>query len=481
MLKTIINNFHIEKLFWIIKSKLKYMILVGLFFGVLAGGATFALRQDTYAAQISFYVYSNPDYINDSGINLSSSEVGNASALLSSYLQILKSNSFLESVIEKSGIDPVYYTPGILRSEISASAVSGTAVFKVTVYDVNPYNAMLIANTIGELAPEKIVSVVKSGGIEVLDQAKLPTVPYDSTSVTLMTLIGAVAGAALAAFFFIIRGLRDTRYRRLNEITDVYNIPILGIVPQMEEKDENGNVKVILSDDSPFVLREAYNDIRTNMLFMGNGEKCPVFAVTGADYDEGKTTNSINLATSFAMMGKKTLLIDGDLRNGDIAQILGIESKNGLSEYLGGLQKKLNIHANTRENLDVITTGVIPPNPTDLLISEKWKDMIADLKNNYDVIVIDTPSIGIVADGVEVVNVATAFIVVIREFVTRFEREELIIRKLDAVGANVCGFIYNGMDVRSVDYNHKDYVNGGNYGKRSSASVQHKKVSKKKS
>lgn len=481
MLKTIINNFHIEKLFWIIKSKLKYMILVGLFFGVLAGGATFALRQDTYAAQISFYVYSNPDYINDSGINLSSSEVGNASALLSSYLQILKSNSFLESVIEKSGIDPVYYTPGILRSEISASAVSGTAVFKVTVYDVNPYNAMLIANTIGELAPEKIVSVVKSGGIEVLDQAKLPTVPYDSTSVTLMTLIGAVAGAALAAFFFIIRGLRDTRYRRLNEITDVYTIPILGIVPQMEEKDEKGNVKVILSDDSPFVLREAYNDIRTNMLFMGNGEKCPVFAVTGADYDEGKTTNSINLATSFAMMGKKALLIDGDLRNGDIAQILGIESKNGLSEYLGGLQKKLNIHANTRENLDVITTGVIPPNPTDLLISEKWKEMIADLKNNYDVIVIDTPSIGIVADGVEVVNVATAFIVVIREFVTRFEREELIIRKLDAVGANVCGFIYNGMDVRSVDYNHKDYVNGGNYGKRSNARVQHKKVSKKKS
>lgn len=481
MLKTIINNFHIEKLFWIIKSKLKYMILVGLFFGVLAGGATFALRQDTYAAQISFYVYSNPDYINDSGINLSSSEVGNASALLSSYLQILKSNSFLESVIEKSGIDPVYYTPGILRSEISASAVSGTAVFKVTVYDVNPYNAMLIANTIGELAPEKIVSVVKSGGIEVLDQAKLPTVPYDSTSVTLMTLIGAVAGAALAAFFFIIRGLRDTRYRRLNEITDVYTIPILGIVPQMEEKDEKGNVKVILSDDSPFVLREAYNDIRTNMLFMGNGEKCPVFAVTGADYDEGKTTNSINLATSFAMMGKKTLLIDGDLRNGDIAQILGIESKNGLSEYLGGLQKSLNIRKNIRENMDIITTGLIPPNPTDLLISEKWKDMIADLKNNYDVIMIDTPSIGIVADGVEVVNVATAFIVVIREFVTRFEREELIIRKLDAVGANVCGFIYNGMDVRSVDYNHKDYVNGGNYGKRSNARVQHKKVSKKKS
>lgn len=481
MLKTIINNFHIEKLFWIIKSKLKFMILIGLIFGVITGGASFYIRQDTYAAQITFYVYSNPDYIGDSGINLSSSEVGNAAALLPSYLQILKSTSFLESVIDASGIDPLLYTPGVLKKEISASAVSGTAVFKVAVYDRNPYNAMLIANTIGELAPEKIVSVVKSGGIEVLDQAKLPTVPYQSTSVPLMTLVGIVAGCALAVFFFIIKGLRDTRYRRLYEITDTYNIPILGIVPEMEEKDDEGNAKVILKDDSPFVLREAYNDIRTNLLFMGKGEKCPVFAVTGADYDEGKTTNSINLATCFAMMGKKTLLIDADLRNGDIGQIFGQDPKNGLSEYLGGLQKNLNIRKNIRENMDVVTTGVIPPNPTDLLISDTWKNKIAELKNDYDVIILDTPSIGVVADGVEVVNVATAFVVVIREFVTRFEREELIIRRLDAVGANVCGFIYNGMDVRSVDYNHKDYVNGGNYGKRNSSGVQHKKVSKKKS
>ena len=212
------------------------------------------------------------------------------------------------------------------------------------------------------------------------------------------------------------------------------------------------------------------------MNFLSNGlrttpKKCPVFAVTGADYDEGKTTNSINVAVVFAMMGKKTLLIDGDLRNGDIAEKFSLDPKSGLSEYLAGIQKELTIRKNVRKNLDIITTGVIPPNPTDLLISDKWKDTISRLKQEYDMIIIDTPSIGVVADGVEVVNVATAFIVVIREFVTRFEREELIIRRLDGVGANVCGFIYNGMNVRSVDYNHKDYVNGGEYGKRSNAGV----------
>ena len=471
MIKTIINNFHIEKLFWIFKTKLKYMIVVGLLFGTLAGGFAYMTRSDVYAATISMYVYSNPDYINDNGINLSTSDITQASSLLSSYMQILKSDGFLKAVIEEANLNPVYYTPARLRSSISSSAVSGTAVFKVTVRDHDPYAAMTIANTIGQLAPEKIISIVKSGGIEILDEAVLPTAPYESTSVVLMIAIGCVAGGGLSALFFIYKGLMNTTYRRIYEVEDMFNIPILGMVPQITDKKEDGKVDVILNENSPFILREAYNDIRANLLFLGEGEKCPVFAVTGADYDEGKTTNSINVATVFAMMDKKTLLIDADLRNGDIAEILNIDPNNGLSEYLAGIQKNLNIRKNVRENLDFITTGKIPPNPTDLLISDKWKEMVAELKNDYDVIIIDTPSIGVVADGVEVNNVATAFVVVIRESVTRFEREELIIRRLEAVDSKICGFIYNGISVKSEDYNHKEYINGGDYGKRSNTRV----------
>lgn len=479
MLKTILQNFHLEKIFWIIKSKLKYMILVGLIFGALAGGFTFLTRTDIYAAQISLYVYSRPDYVNDNGINLSSSELTAASSLLNSYMQILKSRSFLTSIIEEAELDTRYYTPNYLAKNIQASAVNGTAVFKVTVYDINPYNAMIIANTIGKLAPEKIISIVKSGGIEVLDEAILPTSPYQSTSVTLMALVGVFAGGVLSCLFFLIRGLMDTRYRRLYEIEDMFNIPVLGMVPLINKQTEDGKPDVLLSAESEFVLKEAYNDIRTNLLFLGHSD-CPVFAVTGADYSEGKTTNSINVAISFSMMGKKTLLVDADLRNGNIAEEFKIKEKKGLSDYLAKLSD-LKINKNVVENLDVITTGTIPPNPTELLVSERWKEMIADLRNKYDVIIIDTPSIGVVADGVEINNVADAFIVVIREMVTRFEREELSIRRLEAVDANICGFIYNGISVKSEDFNHKEYVNGGEYGKRSSTRVQHRKIFKKKS
>lgn len=477
MLKTILQNFHLEKLFWIIKVKLKYIILIGLLSGAIAGGMTYLNRQDVYAAQISLYVYSKPDYLTDNGINLSSADLNEASYLLNSYMQILTSRSFLQSIIEEAELDPRRYTPNSLASRIQSSGVSGTAVFKVTVYDANPYNAMIIANTIGKLAPDKIISVVKSGGIEVLDEAILPTAPYKSTNVTMSVAFGIFVGVVFSTFAFLIIGLMDTRYRRLYEVEDMFNIPILGMVPLIEKKSLDGRNDVILSQESEFVLKEAYNDIRTNLLFMG-GSDCPVFAITGADYDEGKTTNSINVATSFSMMGKKTLLIDADLRNGNIAEELGLPEKEGLSDYLAKLSDLI-IYRDVEANLDVIATGTIPPNPTELLVSDRWKKMIKDMKEKYNVIIIDTPSIGVVSDGVEINNVADAFIVVIREFATRFEREELIIRRLEAVGANICGFIYNGISVKSEDYNHKEYVNGGEYGKRNSSSVQHRKIFKK--
>lgn len=477
MFKTILQNFHFEKLFWIFKKKLKYIILIGLITGALGGGYGYLTKSEIYAAQISLYVYSKPDYINDNGINLSSADLSEASYLLNSYIQILTSRSFLQSIIDEAGLDSRRYSPNYLARNIQSSTVNGTAVFRVTVFDTNPYNAMLIANTIGKLAPDKIISVVKSGGIEVLDEAILPTAPYQSTSVTMMALIGIAGGVAFSTLLFLLLGLMDTRYRRVYEVEDMFNIPILGMVPLIDKKKENGSLDVILSPESEFVLKEAYNDIRTNLLFLGR-KQCPVFAVTGADYSEGKTTNSINVAISFAMMGKKVLLIDADLRNGNIAAELKLEDRPGLSDYLANLSDMV-IKDNCIENLDVLTAGTMPPNPTELLVSDRWKHMISDLKQQYDVIVIDTPSIGVVADGIEVNNVADAFIVVIREFATRFEREELIIRRLEAVDANICGFIYNGISVTSEDFNHKEYVNGGDYGKRNSTGIQHGKVFKK--
>ena len=131
------------------------------------------------------------------------------------------------------------------------------------------------------------------------------------------------------------------------------------------------DIKKILGTESPFVVKEAYSAIRTNLLFMQKGEKCPVFIVTSPTANNGKTINSINLAVSFAQMGKKTLLIDADMRNPTIHRMFSIPVKNGLSEILAGFTDNITVSKTEIENLSVLTGGKIPPNPAELISSSR--------------------------------------------------------------------------------------------------------------
>lgn len=457
MFKIILNNFHLEKIFWIIKNKIKYMILVGLVFSFLGAAFALATQETTYMARISFYVYTDPDYINESGVNLSASEVASAKTLLDSYMQILRSTTFLKEVIEELDLKDSGYSATYLQRHISSAAEENTAVFYVFVHDYDAKRAQDIANAIGKLAPDKIIGIVKSGGIEVLDPAELPTTANKSTNVVLYAILGGVGGAGIVAMVALVLGLLDTTIRRKYEISDLFTIPIIGTVPEIGNVDANCNVKKTLGMESPFIYKEAYNDIRTCLIYKGKDEECPVYGFTSADSGEGKTLNSINVAKSFSALGKRVVLIDADMRNGGVAAELGISSNaNGLSEYLTGVIKKFEV-VRVENNFFTIVSGAVPPNPSELLSGEGFRRLISELKNLCDVILIDLPPAGVVSDAMVISDVLTGYILVVREMVTKFDREEMVVAKLETVGANICGFIYNGISVNSPDYNHKSY------------------------
>lgn len=455
MFKIILANFHLEKILWIVKTKIKYMIMAALVCAAVLGGFAFLTQKSTYRAKISFYVYSNPDYVSDTGVNISSSDISSAKQLLNSYMQIINSDNFLQQVIDTANLSNSY-SIAALRSEIHAEAVEGTAVFYVTVYDSDAVNAMNIANAIGKLAPDKVISIVKAGGIEVLDSAALPTVPYQSTSVIKYAALGGGAGFIIAAFVCILRGLCNTVVRRKYEIEDLFTIPILGEVPQIEPKEGETKVNVYLNDKSEFTYKEAYNNIRTNLLFTSKGQKCPVYAFTSADTFEGKSMNIINTGIAYAQVDKKVLVIDADMRKSAMAERLGYLKKEGLSEYLAGITDQLVI-THMGNGIDVVFSGSMPPNPSELLMSEKWKEILDEYKKKYDVILVDLPPLGIVSDALALVDQATGYIIVVRENVTHFERTELVVRKLEPLNANICGIIYNGISMSSPDYRYKSY------------------------
>ncbi len=200
----------------------------------------------------------------------------------------------------------------------------------------------------------------------------------------------------------------------------------------------------LIDDKTNFNVREAYKIGRTNIRFALPEEESSVIIVTSSWPMEGKTTNCINLAIAFSQTGEKTLLIDCDLRKPRIAKVFGIASKMGLSNALRSFCSVSEaIHTTQYENLSVMPSGHIPPNPAELLSSKEMQDMLAELKKEYRYILIDTPPVNLLADALLLASHASGTVMVARQGVTDHKSLQEALEKLKFSGSKVLGFLLN--------------------------------------
>ena len=457
MFNTIIENFHIEKILSTLKNNIVYMIITGVVIALISSVAGSYFSYTYYRVDVSFYVYSNPDNVTNTGVNLSTSDISQANKLISSYVQVLRSSAFLSQVVDALPLEG--YTVKELQENISAKAVSDTAIFIVYVYDENPNNALTIANTITELAPTAVHDIVKAGGFTVLDAAKLPTSPIDSLHVYQIMLVGFVGGFVLAFVFFLLKGMLDTTIKRIYEVEDIFTIPVLGQVPDVSSKkkgEENKITDIILKDDSRFIVKEAYNDIRSNLLFGNEDEGCQIYVVTSADALEGKTVNAYNMARSFAGIGKKVLLIDADMRSSILRTIAPNEHADGLADYLNGQLTAAPV-ISIDSNMDIVYSSENIKDRAELLSTQKWYDFIAQMQEKYDEIIIDMPCLGVYSDALNMVKTSAKYVIIIREGKTKFVRTKMIVRRIEELKGEIVGIIYNGISIKSKDYVFRNY------------------------
>ncbi|WP_448920906.1 CpsD/CapB family tyrosine-protein kinase [Eubacterium sp.] len=208
----------------------------------------------------------------------------------------------------------------------------------------------------------------------------------------------------------------------------------------------------LLTASSTFAVKEAYNSIRTNLLFTQQGEKCPIFVVTSPTANNGKTINSANLAINFAQMGKKTLVIDADMRNPSLHKLFSLSSRNGLSEILAGLTDNITVTKTDIENLSVLTSGKIPPNPTELLSSPRMDKLLDFVKEHYDCVFVDTPPVNIVTDATVFSQKATGYILIVKTDTTNIPELKTTVSTLQGINANILGFILNDANSEKKKY-----------------------------
>ena len=218
-------------------------------------------------------------------------------------------------------------------------------------------------------------------------------------------------------------------------------------------------MKAIISYNDPkSVISEQYRAIRTNIEYSNVDQNTKTILVTSSDKNEGKTTTVSNLAVSFANLNKKVLLIDCDLRNASIHKMFKINNIYGLTDILAkdrAVDKC--IQETELENLYVLTAGATPPNPAEILSSEKMKNLIEDLKNIYDYIFIDTPPIGLVTDAGVLSSFIDGVVLVVKSESVEKKYLEETKKKLDAVDARILGAILNSYKSEQKDYNYYSY------------------------
>lgn len=211
----------------------------------------------------------------------------------------------------------------------------------------------------------------------------------------------------------------------------------------------------LIGSNLSFAAAEAYKMLRTNLMFsLPDENKCRVIGVTSALKGEGKSITSVNLAYSIAQTGKKTLLLEADMRLGGMATALGLNASPGLSDLLAGLCNGKNIlqKSNLRDNLMVIAPGNVPPNPAELLGSEQMKKLLNTLSSAFDFIVVDLPPVVAVTDAAIMSNLVDGMVVVVRQnYCDRNSLNETM-RQLDFLDTKILGFVVNDAQVIKKKY-----------------------------
>lgn len=237
--------------------------------------------------------------------------------------------------------------------------------------------------------------------------------------------------------------------------------------------------EVIVHKNPKSVVSEIFRTLRTNIQFMTSNKKMKTILITSTLPEEGKSYIAVNLAVTFAQTGKKVLLLDADMRKGRQYSILGLSSKPGLSNYLSGVEGDEDltkyIQVTEIDNLYFIPAGNVPPNPSELLITDQMTNLLKELKENFDIIVVDGTPCGLVTDAVILSRIMDTTVLVAENNKTKKDNLKETIKKIKNVGGNIAGIVINKVNIDANRYQQAYYYGSTSLNNKSNSSRRRKK------
>ena len=373
------------------------------------------------------------------------------SKLVSTYSEIVKSKLVLGQVINDLNLD---YTYKELYKNISVENVQNTEILKISVLDKDKNLSSEIANRIAVVFSKEVSKIYELNNISIIDRAQVPKDVANNTTYRDMILALFIGLFGSIAIIFIIYYFDDT-IKLSENIEEEINMPLVANVFKSDINNKGSAPVELLLDKYPkSVVSESIKTLRTNLQFSTVDEEFKTLLITSSIPGEGKSFISANLAIAFVQTGKKVLIIDCDMRKGRQHRIFKTSNTKGLSDLLiddisnyASYIKKTHI-----DNLYLITRGTIPPNPSELLNSNKNKLLIEKLKTKFHIIIFDGVPCNGLPDSIVMSNLVDKVLVVAKEQSTPKSILENTKNLLDKVGAPVAGLVLNNINKKSSYY-----------------------------
>lgn len=472
------KTINLKYLMSVLIGKLWLIILITILGGAVAFGISTTFLPLKYSSNITMYVQS---YYGVSGGNDNQNNISNSKQLVNTYIEVLKDDAVMNAVGEMlishydvEVLKQNFYfsngtiSPGSLRSCFFISSVNDTSALNVVATTNNAEISATLCNCLIEVAPEFVKNAVGVGSINTIDTAKVYNSPV-SPNVTKNTIMGSLIGFIFIVGIIILIDYFDNTVKDSDTLADTYKKAIIGEIQnfsadmkiEKNKKSITDEIHLKITDkDFPFNVVESYKSIRTNITFSLSTLDKKIFAVSSAHPNEGKSTTSANIAITFAQSGNKVLLIDADMRKSFQHKIFGLKNKKGLSTAISKMNKVDDcIQKSSVKNLDVMTAGPTPPNPSELLASKNTDEMLENLNEKYDIIIIDTAPINIVTDAMELAKNISGIVMVVQYGKTTNEDVEIAVKKIEFAQMNLLGFILNNIKLNQ----HNKYYSKHNY------------------
>jgi capsular exopolysaccharide synthesis family protein len=439
-------------------------IALCLLAGLLGAGLATARQEKSYVSTARMFV----DIPTASTVQEQVAGVQLSAQLLASYSRIATSRAVAERVVATLGLPD---SAAAVQGKVGASTEADTLLLDVSARDPDPKKAAVLANGAAAALIAQIDNLERGKTspvhAEVIDSAQpsgAPVSPRPKVNLLLGGFLGLVIGFAVA----LLVDAMDRTVKTPGQAGELFHAPLLGMAPRSKSARDT---PVELAGDRLSAVGESYRALRTSIRFVDFDRPLKSLLVTSPVAGEGKTTTALNLAVAVAKSGERVILLDADLRRSTLGEILAIEPRVGLTSVITRQVALGEALQEWQGILNVLACGPQPPNPSELLGSQRMSDLLRSLEAQADLVVVDAPPVLPVTDAVVLATQVDGVLLVGRYGVTQRAQAAEARRRLDTVTANVVGCFLNAVPSSAASGYYDTYYTphppqGANFGRR---------------